>query len=237
MTCVGTSRRLRHSRKEIVILEVSIRVRGLRPGSAAMVGTLRLLESRPVRLDRIRSGPPLQTVARSFAELQSRVKVGDMVHVIDGSGRETTIHAAAPKAEESISYGMSAFRLKRKLIAGFKAAANHCSFYPMSGDTGGDTRERFDRLRHQPRHNSILRRGGSAGHAHSQTGQGKNRGGRRLANLGRCPSIISLRSGIRLPSERPAVPLRTDVLEGAVWSDSTVPVLYLIFRFRAFLAF
>lgn len=45
------------------------------------------------------------------------------------------IHAAAPKAEECISYGMPAFRLNGKLIAGFRAAANHCSFHPMSGDT------------------------------------------------------------------------------------------------------
>jgi uncharacterized protein YdhG (YjbR/CyaY superfamily) len=34
-----------------------------------------------------------------------------------------------------ISYGMPAFRLNGKLIAGFKGAANHCSFHPMSGDT------------------------------------------------------------------------------------------------------
>jgi uncharacterized protein YdhG (YjbR/CyaY superfamily) len=45
------------------------------------------------------------------------------------------VHAAAPDAEERISYGMPAFRLNGKLIAGFKAAANHCSFRPMSGET------------------------------------------------------------------------------------------------------
>jgi uncharacterized protein YdhG (YjbR/CyaY superfamily) len=45
------------------------------------------------------------------------------------------VHAAAPGAEECISYGMPAFRLKGKLIAGFKAAAKHCSFHPMSGET------------------------------------------------------------------------------------------------------
>jgi uncharacterized protein YdhG (YjbR/CyaY superfamily) len=45
------------------------------------------------------------------------------------------VRAAAPEAEECISYGMPAFRLDGKLIAGFKAAANHCSFHPMSGDT------------------------------------------------------------------------------------------------------
>jgi uncharacterized protein YdhG (YjbR/CyaY superfamily) len=45
------------------------------------------------------------------------------------------VHAAAPGAEECISYGMPAFRMNAKLIAGFKAAATHCSFHPMSGDT------------------------------------------------------------------------------------------------------
>ena len=36
------------------------------------------------------------------------------------------VHAAAPGAEECISYVMPAFRLNGKLIAGFKAAASHC---------------------------------------------------------------------------------------------------------------
>jgi uncharacterized protein YdhG (YjbR/CyaY superfamily) len=45
------------------------------------------------------------------------------------------VHAAAPGAEECISYGMPAFRLNGTLVAGFKAAANHCSFHPMSGET------------------------------------------------------------------------------------------------------
>jgi uncharacterized protein YdhG (YjbR/CyaY superfamily) len=45
------------------------------------------------------------------------------------------ILAAAPRAEECICYGMPAFRLDGKLIAGLRAAANHCSFHPMSGAT------------------------------------------------------------------------------------------------------
>lgn len=45
------------------------------------------------------------------------------------------VRAAAPRAEECISYGMPAYRLDGKLIAGFKAAANHCSYHPMSGET------------------------------------------------------------------------------------------------------
>jgi uncharacterized protein YdhG (YjbR/CyaY superfamily) len=43
------------------------------------------------------------------------------------------VHAAAPRAEECISYGMPGFRLNGKLIAVFRAAANHCSYHPMSG--------------------------------------------------------------------------------------------------------
>jgi uncharacterized protein YdhG (YjbR/CyaY superfamily) len=45
------------------------------------------------------------------------------------------VHTAAPGAEECISYGMPAFRLHGKLIAGFRAATDHCSFHPMSGET------------------------------------------------------------------------------------------------------
>jgi uncharacterized protein YdhG (YjbR/CyaY superfamily) len=45
------------------------------------------------------------------------------------------VHAAAPRAEEVISYGMPSFRLNGKLIAGFRASANHCSYHPMSGTT------------------------------------------------------------------------------------------------------
>jgi uncharacterized protein YdhG (YjbR/CyaY superfamily) len=45
-----------------------------------------------------------------------------------------TIRAAAPKAQECISYGIPAFRQDRMLV-GFGAAANHCAFYPMSAAT------------------------------------------------------------------------------------------------------
>ena len=40
------------------------------------------------------------------------------------------IRAAAPKAEECISYGLPAFRLNGKLLVAFGPAARHCSFYP-----------------------------------------------------------------------------------------------------------
>jgi uncharacterized protein YdhG (YjbR/CyaY superfamily) len=45
-----------------------------------------------------------------------------------------TIRAAAPEAEECISYGLPAFRLNGMLVA-FGATGNHCAFYLMSGST------------------------------------------------------------------------------------------------------
>jgi uncharacterized protein YdhG (YjbR/CyaY superfamily) len=44
------------------------------------------------------------------------------------------IRAAAPQAEECISYQLPAFRQKRLLVA-FGATANHCTFYLMSSTT------------------------------------------------------------------------------------------------------
>jgi uncharacterized protein YdhG (YjbR/CyaY superfamily) len=41
-----------------------------------------------------------------------------------------TIHSAAPRAEECISYQLPAFRLDGKVLVWFGAAANHCAFYP-----------------------------------------------------------------------------------------------------------
>ena len=41
-----------------------------------------------------------------------------------------TIRAAAPGAEECISYGVPAFRLEGKMLVAFGAGARHCSFYP-----------------------------------------------------------------------------------------------------------
>jgi uncharacterized protein YdhG (YjbR/CyaY superfamily) len=45
-----------------------------------------------------------------------------------------TIRAAAPLAEECISYQLAAFRLNGVLVA-FGATGKHCAFYLMSGST------------------------------------------------------------------------------------------------------
>jgi uncharacterized protein YdhG (YjbR/CyaY superfamily) len=41
-----------------------------------------------------------------------------------------TILAAAPKAEECISYKIPAFRLDGRMLVWFAAASSHCSFFP-----------------------------------------------------------------------------------------------------------
>lgn len=40
-----------------------------------------------------------------------------------------SIRAAAPKAQECISYGIPAFRLDGRMLVAFGAAAKHCAFY------------------------------------------------------------------------------------------------------------
>ena len=40
-----------------------------------------------------------------------------------------TIQAAAPKADECISYRIPTFRLDGKMLVAFAAGAKHCSFY------------------------------------------------------------------------------------------------------------
>jgi uncharacterized protein YdhG (YjbR/CyaY superfamily) len=44
------------------------------------------------------------------------------------------IRAAAPEAEECISYGIPAFR-QGGMLVGFGASASHCAFYLMSAST------------------------------------------------------------------------------------------------------
>jgi uncharacterized protein YdhG (YjbR/CyaY superfamily) len=43
------------------------------------------------------------------------------------------IRAAAPKATESIAYGMPAFRLGERFLFSYEAYRDHCSLFPASG--------------------------------------------------------------------------------------------------------
>ena len=54
-----------------------------------------------------------------------------------------TIRAAAPKAEECISYGIAAFR-QRGMLVGFGATRRHCAFYLMSASTLDEFRDEVE---------------------------------------------------------------------------------------------
>ncbi len=43
-----------------------------------------------------------------------------------------TIWAAAPTAVESVSYGVPAFKYRRRPLVSFGATKNHCAFYVQS---------------------------------------------------------------------------------------------------------
>jgi uncharacterized protein YdhG (YjbR/CyaY superfamily) len=46
-----------------------------------------------------------------------------------------TIRSIVPEAEECISYRIPAFRLRGKVVAGFCARSDGCSYFPFSGRT------------------------------------------------------------------------------------------------------
>jgi uncharacterized protein YdhG (YjbR/CyaY superfamily) len=68
-------------------------------------------------------------------------KIDDYLAKVSGDKRAAldklrkTIRSTVPQAEECISYGMPAFRLDGKVVAGFQATAKGCSYYPFSGTT------------------------------------------------------------------------------------------------------
>lgn len=44
-----------------------------------------------------------------------------------------SLRRALPQAEETIYYGVPAFKVAGKGVAGYAAATRHCAYYPMSG--------------------------------------------------------------------------------------------------------
>jgi uncharacterized protein YdhG (YjbR/CyaY superfamily) len=61
-----------------------------------------------------------------------------------------TIRSIVPDADECISYTIPAFRLRGRIIAGFSATSDGCSYYPFSGSTLktlADAVERYSRTK------------------------------------------------------------------------------------------
>lgn len=44
-----------------------------------------------------------------------------------------TLRKVLPGAEETMSYGVPAFKVKGKAVAGYAYSKNHCSYFPHSG--------------------------------------------------------------------------------------------------------
>jgi uncharacterized protein YdhG (YjbR/CyaY superfamily) len=82
--------------------------------------------------------PPRETAVVSAAE------VDDYLAGLDEPARGTlealrrSILAVVPEAEQGMSYGMPAFRVRGKVVAGFAAFSRHLSYLPHSGDVLDD---------------------------------------------------------------------------------------------------
>jgi uncharacterized protein YdhG (YjbR/CyaY superfamily) len=69
----------------------------------------------------------------------SKKEIDEYLRTLDEPKRATlaqlrdTIVAIVPNAEQCISYGMPAFKLRGKTIAGFAAFTSHLSYLPHSG--------------------------------------------------------------------------------------------------------
>jgi uncharacterized protein YdhG (YjbR/CyaY superfamily) len=88
---------------------------------------------RPISRDLDRLGAELENGALSKEEID------EYLSALPGPQRATlsqlrdTIAAIVPNAEQCISYGVPAFKLRGKTIAGFAAFKNHLSYLPHSG--------------------------------------------------------------------------------------------------------
>jgi uncharacterized protein YdhG (YjbR/CyaY superfamily) len=75
------------------------------------------------------------------------VTIDDYLEPLDPARRSAleklraAIRAAAPGAEECISYALPAFKLNGRALVAFGAGARHCALYPMSAATVAAMRE------------------------------------------------------------------------------------------------
>ncbi len=61
-----------------------------------------------------------------------------------------SIRAVVPDSEECISYGMPAFRVDGKVVAGFAAFKNHLAYLPHSGAVLADLGDAIAGYEHTP---------------------------------------------------------------------------------------
>jgi uncharacterized protein YdhG (YjbR/CyaY superfamily) len=77
----------------------------------------------------------------------SRQEIDDYLAKVEEPKRSTlehlrrTIESIIPEAEQGISYGMPAFRMHGKVIAGFAPFKNHLTYVPHSGSVLAELRD------------------------------------------------------------------------------------------------
>ncbi len=89
------------------------------------------------------SGPQARAAA-------SAERVDEYLRIVEEPKRSTlqklrgTILEIVPEAEEVISYGLPAFRIQGKTVAGFAAFENHLSYLPFSGSVLGQLADELE---------------------------------------------------------------------------------------------
>jgi len=83
-------------------------------------------------------GADLENVAVSKQEIDQYLGTLDEPKRATLTQLRDTIVAIVPDAEQCISYGMPAFKLRGKTIAGFAAFKSHLSYLPHSGSVIGE---------------------------------------------------------------------------------------------------
>ena len=82
-----------------------------------------------------------QNVAVSAAEIDEYIAKLDEPKRTTLSHLRETILRVIPESEQCISYGMPAFRMHGKVVAGFAAFKNHLSYLPHSGSVLPELRD------------------------------------------------------------------------------------------------
>jgi uncharacterized protein YdhG (YjbR/CyaY superfamily) len=90
-------------------------------------------------MDLFGSSPPL---VQGNVAMATRSALVDAYHAcLPASERKAleqiraAVHAAVPEGEECLSYGMPAVKFEGKPLVGWRAAAKHGAFHPLSGST------------------------------------------------------------------------------------------------------
>jgi uncharacterized protein YdhG (YjbR/CyaY superfamily) len=114
-------------------------------GSGLLEGSGKTMRSIRLETARDASRPAVKRMLRKAFQLASRPKldpaIDEYLARVSPQSRallrklRTTIRSLVPEAEECISYSMPAFRLGGRIVAGFAATSNGCSYYPFSGTT------------------------------------------------------------------------------------------------------